>query len=118
MYHNLRRLRLGFLKSVLHGTLDLTIFSCRYKAFTIYILSMEPDHKLYEKMLDMKIVLRDVQDRFRPYSATDIKALINSKMKSKREPLALQHLYKLELMIADLRTSLLDAKEAQDFPTS
>jgi hypothetical protein len=79
---------------------------------------MDTESKLYGKILDMKIVLRDVQDRFRPYSANDIKALINSKMKSKREPKALQHLYKLESMIGDLRVSLLDAKEAQDFPSS
>jgi hypothetical protein len=77
---------------------------------------MEPrDHKLYEKILDTMIVLRDVQDRFRPYSSTDIKSLIASKMRSKREPLALQHLYKLEAMISDLRESFLMAKEEQDF---
>jgi len=81
-------------------------------------MSAEPkDHKLYEKILDTMLVLRDVQDRFRTYSATDIKSLIASKMKSKqREPLALQHLYKLESMISDLRISLLIAKEEQEIP--
>ena len=77
---------------------------------------MEPkDHKLYEKIVDTMIVLRDVQDRFRPYSANDIQSLITSKMKSKREPIALQHLYKLEAMISNLRESFILAKEEQDF---
>jgi hypothetical protein len=69
------------------------------------------DHKLYEKFLDTKLVLRDVYDHFRTYSASDIKKLIDSKMKSVHEPKALQHLYKLELMIVDLRMSMAIAKE-------
>jgi hypothetical protein len=69
------------------------------------------DHKLYEKFLDTKLVLRDVYDHFRTYSANDIKKLIDSKMNSVNEPKALRHLYKLELMIADLRMSTAIAKE-------
>lgn len=40
---------------------------------------------LYEKLLDTCIILRDVHYRFQPYSARDIKTLIDSKLKSKKE---------------------------------
>ena len=57
------------------------------------------------------IELRDVQSRFVSYSARDVKALIASKMKSVREPKALQHLYNLEAMIGELRQALILAKD-------
>ena len=67
---------------------------------------------LYGKIFDTLLVLRDVRERFQTYSATDIKAMIDSKMKAvKREPKALEHLYLLEKMIADLREALITAKD-------
>ena len=60
----------------------------------------------YEKILETKIDLRDAYDHFRPYSASDIKALIAANLKNKREPAALVRLYKLESMIGELRTFL------------
>ena len=60
----------------------------------------------YEKILETKIELRDTYDHFRPYSATDIKALIAANQKNKRTPAALVRLYKLESMIGELRTCL------------
>jgi hypothetical protein len=60
----------------------------------------------YEKILETKIDLRDTYDHFRPYSASDIKALIAANLKNKREPAALVRLYKLESMIGELRTFL------------
>ena len=60
----------------------------------------------YYQFLDMKIILRDVQSHFHTYSAQDIKKLIAAKMKSKREPKALQQLYELEKAITELRLAL------------
>jgi hypothetical protein len=71
---------------------------------------MDTDSKLYEKLLHTIIELRDVQARFKTYSARDIKALIASKMKSVREPVDLRHLYNLEAMIGELRQGLTEAK--------
>ena len=68
---------------------------------------------LYYKLHDMLLVLRDTRERFRTYSATDIKELIANKLKSLREPAALKELYKLESMITDLRFSLMAAKETK-----
>jgi hypothetical protein len=70
-----------------------------------------PDHKLYEKFLDMKLVLRDLQDEFKTYSAQDIKKLIAAKLKNKREPAPLQELYRLEAMITELRQAFVVAKD-------
>ena len=72
----------------------------------------QPDHKLYEKILDIFLSLRDLRDRFQCYSANDIKKLIASKMKMKslREPAALQELYMLETAIRELRESMETAK--------
>lgn len=70
------------------------------------------DHKLYEKILDITIALRDVHDLFRPSSAQDIKKLIASKMKAKKkEPKALEQLYLLEKMITELRETFVVAKD-------
>ena len=66
----------------------------------------------YTKFLDMKISLRDVHSHFHTYSAQDIKKLIAAKMKSIREPKALQQLYELERAIAELRLSLEAAKSS------
>jgi hypothetical protein len=68
---------------------------------------------LYNKFLDMKIILRDVQSHFHTYSATDIKKLIAAKMKSKREPKALQQ---LERAITDLRLALAQASVLPSHP--
>lgn len=70
-----------------------------------------PDHKLYEKFIDMKLVLRDLQDKLKTYSAQDIKKLIVAKLKNKREPAALQELYRLEAMITELREAFIVAKD-------
>ena len=71
---------------------------------------MSAEDKLYPKILDTMLVLRDVSEKFRFYSAKDIKSLIASKMKSKREPRDLQQLYTLEAMIANLRESMTEEK--------
>jgi len=72
----------------------------------------ETEDKLYEKILDVKLVMRDLSEHFRPYSARDIEKLIQAKMKAKtlREPAALQELYRLEEIIRDLRESMEAAK--------
>ena len=73
------------------------------------------DYKLYEKILDVILVLRDTHLQFHPYSAQDIKKLIAAKMKNvRREPATLQSLYKLEAMLTDLRLSMNAAKEEHD----
>jgi hypothetical protein len=61
---------------------------------------------MYDKVFDVLLVLRDTREHFSTYSASDINALIASKMKSVREPKALQKLYKLHDMIAELRLEL------------
>ena len=77
-----------------------------------YSTMSEPDHKLYEKIVDILIVLRDTREVFIGYSASDIKKLITAKMKAvRREPKALEQLYQLEAMITDLRKTLIIAKE-------
>lgn len=70
-----------------------------------------PDHKLYEKILDTLLTLRDTADHFRIRSAQDIKKLIAANLKAVRQPKDLQLLYKLEEMIADLRKTCIIAKE-------
>ena len=72
---------------------------------------MDLDSKLYEQVFNTLRELRDTRDHFHTYSATDIKHLIASKLKSVREPRALQKLYKLEAMITELRLLLNAAKE-------
>ena len=67
--------------------------------------------ELYQKIFDTLLVLGYTRDHFRTYSAKDIKALIAAKLKSVREPGALQSLYKLETMIMELRMMLRDVKE-------
>jgi hypothetical protein len=68
------------------------------------------DPKLYEKVLDLLLILRDTRERFRTYSATDIKSLIASTLKRKRGPVDLQHLYRLEEMIAELRYAFIEER--------
>jgi hypothetical protein len=74
-------------------------------------MSLQPDHKIYEKILDTLLQLRDTAEHFRIRSAQDIKKLIAAKMKGVREPKDLQQLYRLEAMITDLRKTLIIAKE-------
>ena len=66
------------------------------------------DHKLYEKLFDILLAVRDARERFQCYSAADIKKLIEAKMKAKtlREPVALGELYRLETMIRGLWESM------------
>jgi hypothetical protein len=65
----------------------------------------------YHKILDTLLVIRDINQEFLTYSATDIKNLISSKMKAKkREPKALQRLYDLERMIGEIRDTLVLSK--------
>jgi hypothetical protein len=75
-------------------------------------MDVQADHKLYEKLFDTLLVLRDARERFHCYSAADIKKLIATKMNAKtlREPAALAELYKLETMIRELRESMEAAK--------
>ena len=75
---------------------------------------MPEDHKLYEKLLDTLLTLRDTADHFRIRSANDNKKLIWSKLNGVREPKELQLLYKLEAMITDLRKTLIIAKEEHE----
>jgi len=62
---------------------------------------------LYPQILDILVTLNAVNNRFTPFSAQDIKKLIAAKLKAKKEkePEHLQHLYKLEAMIRELRES-------------
>jgi hypothetical protein len=72
------------------------------------------DYKLYEKILDIKLLLRDSESLFRFYSSQDIKNLISAKMNNvRREPADLQSLYKLADMINKLREDM-DASKAQN----
>jgi hypothetical protein len=78
-------------------------------------MSKNWDDILYEKILYMKIDLRDVHLLFQPYSANDIKKLIASKRKGVREPKDLQHLYKLVDTINDLQIAFTEAaKESSE----
>jgi len=61
------------------------------------------EDKLYYKILDLMITLRDVHEEFKTYSPTDIKKLIASKLKSKKIPVPIKHLYNVELLIAEIR---------------
>ena len=62
---------------------------------------------LYPQILDILVTINAVNNRFTPFSAQDIKKLIAAKLKAKKqkEPAELQHLYKLEGMIRELRES-------------
>jgi hypothetical protein len=63
---------------------------------------------LYDKILAMKLVLRDTHTHFLPYSATDIKRLAATK----RDGVALKQLYQLEEQIAGLRQAFRDIRLA------
>jgi hypothetical protein len=71
-----------------------------------------PGEDLYNKILDIIIVLKDTRDAFLGYSAQDIKKLIKAKLEAKtlREPKDLAKLYELEKMITDLREALAFSK--------
>jgi hypothetical protein len=63
---------------------------------------------LYDKILAMKITLRDTHQHFLPYSATDIKRLAATK----RDGAVLKQLYELEEQIAGLRQAFRDIRLA------
>jgi len=63
---------------------------------------------LYDKILAMKLVLRDTHTHFLPYSSTDIKRLAATK----RDGVALKQLYQLEEQIAGLRQAFRDVRLA------
>jgi len=72
---------------------------------------MSTQQDLYGKFHDVIILLSSINNKCTPCSAQDIKTVIAAKMKNKsKEPQLLQHLYTLENRIADLRTSLEEAK--------
>jgi hypothetical protein len=67
---------------------------------------------LYYKIFDTLLVLKDVSYIFQTYSATDIKNLIASKLKAKKQgPKDLQALYNLEMMIRNIREEFIVAKD-------
>ena len=74
---------------------------------------MEKDPKLYEKIFDIFLALRDVRERFKTYSAPDINKLITAKLnaKSQKEPAPLQELYNLEKMITELRHAFIEERD-------
>lgn len=63
---------------------------------------------LYDKILAMKIVLRDTHSHFLTYSPADIKRLAATK----RDGPALKQLYELEEQIAGLRQAFRDVRLA------
>ena len=67
-------------------------------------------NRMYDKIFNIMITLRDLREKFQTWSSTDIKNLISAKMKSKREPRDLKELYALADMINDLRASLDEEK--------
>jgi hypothetical protein len=72
---------------------------------------MDHTDNLYYKIFDTLVVLRDVSDQFRTYSANDIKKLVSSKINAKkRGPKDLELLYNLEAMLRDIRESFIVAK--------
>ena len=59
---------------------------------------------LYDKMLDMKLVLRDTEEHFKVYSANDLIKLIHSSTHNKRNrPIEIQLLFDLEKRITEIR---------------
>lgn len=74
---------------------------------------MAEDPKLYEKIFDIFLALRDTRERFKTYSAQDIKKLIAAKLnaKTQKEPAPLQDLYNLEKMITELRHAFIETKD-------
>ena len=71
---------------------------------------MQVEDVLYNKILDMMLVLRDTSQEFKIFSAHDIVKLIAHKLKRKTEPAELQYLFRLEQMITDLRLTFEKAK--------
>ena len=65
------------------------------------------DKELYGKLWDILVTLNAVNNTFTPFSAQDIKGLIAAKLKAKinKDSKYLEQLYKLELMIRELRES-------------
>jgi hypothetical protein len=73
-----------------------------------------PGEDLYDKILNIIIVLKDTRDAFLGYSAQDIKKLIKAKLEAKtlKEPKDLAKLYELEKMISDLRDTFIICKDS------
>jgi len=72
---------------------------------------MDYTDNLYNKIFDTLLVLRDVREQYKTYSANDIKKLILSKLNAKkRGPKDLELLFNLEAMIRDIRESFIIAK--------
>ena len=71
---------------------------------------MQAEDVLYNKILDMMLVLRDTSQEFKIFSAHDIVKLISHKLRRKTEPAELQCLFQLERMITDLRLTFEKAK--------
>jgi hypothetical protein len=65
------------------------------------------DKELYGQVWDILVTLNAVNNTFTPFSAQDIKGLITAKLKAKttKDSKYLEQLYKLELMIRELRES-------------
>jgi len=73
--------------------------------------------ELYGQVWDILVTLNAVNNTFTPFSAQDIKGLIAAKLKAKtnKDSKYLEQLYKLELMIRELRESF-DAERSATSP--
>jgi len=71
---------------------------------------MSENNKIYQQLLNTLLVLRDTSEDLRCRSANDLTKVINSSIKSKREPSDIRKLYELEKMITDLRHLLMNAR--------
>ena len=76
------------------------------------------EKELYGQVWDILVTLNAVNNTFTPFSAQDIKGLIAAKLKAKtnKDPRHLEQLYKLELMIRELRESF-DAERSATSPS-
>jgi len=75
------------------------------------------DKELYGQVWDILVTLNAVNNTFTPFSAQDIKGLIAAKLKAKthKDSKYLEQLYKLEVMIRELRESF-DAERSATSP--
>jgi len=75
------------------------------------------DKELYGQVWDILVTLNTVNNTFTPFSAQDIKGLIAAKLKAKtnKDSKYLEQLYKLEVMIRELRESF-DAERSATSP--
>lgn len=69
------------------------------------------DNKIYSKLLDILVVLKDDADHFRTYSAQNLTKIIDASIHNKRkEPEGIQRLYSLEKRITEVRELLAEQK--------